>query len=308
MNYTKYWIALEQTKGMGPAHLMEIYKKLESLNLSIIDLIDLSKDEILNEFKFNEKIADLIISSFKNIQKIENDYSMLIESGVDVIPFFSRDYPVKLFETMDNSFPPILYCYGNIKILKSKGIAILGDKDISEKGKNISYLSAKILARHKITCISGFAEGADMTAHCSSLENNGFTIAVVPFGVNHLKFPKVIENIFDPERLLIISPFYPALEANKFNGFIRNKIACALSHSVFIIEAPEKGGIFEAVKSAEKLKIPIFTTEYKEYPESAMGNKIILDRFNGRPVKGRMENKILMPNLDEMIGILKFEE
>ena len=89
MNYTKYWIALEQTKGMGPAHLMEIYKKLESLELSIIDLIDLTKDEILNEFKFSEKIADLIISSIGNIPKIENDYSMLIESGIDVIPFFS---------------------------------------------------------------------------------------------------------------------------------------------------------------------------------------------------------------------------
>ena len=82
---------------------------------------------------------------------------------------------------------------------------------------------------------------------------------------------------------------------------------CALSHAVYIVEAPEEGGVFEAAKSANKLNIPLFTTQYSEYPENAAGNKIILEEMSGMPVRGRMENDMLVPNMDKIIGFAKFK-
>ena len=80
----------------------------------------------------------------------------------------------------------------------------------------------------------------------------------------------------------------------------------ALSCSLFIVEAPDHGGIFEAAKSANKLSVPLFTAQYSEYPENAQGNEKILKEMNAFPVKGRMENENLIPNMDKMIGILKY--
>ncbi len=308
MNNLRFWISLEQTHGIGPAHLLEIYEKLQANELAIRDLLDLNENEIIEEFKFHPKLSRAIVNSKNNLDKIEQDYFSLLDRGIEIIPFFSEKYPKQLKNSLGHSFPPFLYTFGNREILKMKGIALLGDKNVSSKGELISYMGAKILTRHKIALISGLAAGADMAAHRSAIENMGHTIAVVPYGMNHLKLPDFLGRLDRVEQFLIISPFYPTKEANKFNAFIRNKIICAMSNAVFIVESPRQGGIFEAAKSAYNLKIPLFTAQYSEYPENAKGNKIIMEKFKGIPVKGKMENNLLVPNLDRMIGIVKFEK
>jgi DNA protecting protein DprA len=306
MNSTKHWIALEQTHGIGPAHLMEIHETLKGAGLSIADICDLSPDEIKKEFRFPEKIAEALAQVPAMIPKIEEDYFKLLESGIDVIPFFSEQYPSRLLATMGHAVPPLLYVYGNNKLLKKRGVAVLGDKDVSEKGEMISFAAAHELARHDLAVISGYARGADLIAHRSSIVNNGTTIALVPYGIFHLTVPDILRDVMDLERLAIVSPFYPNKEANKYNAFIRNKIICALSYAVFVVEAPEEGGIFEAAKSAFNLKIPLYTVEYAEFPKNAGGNRKIIDELGGIPVLGRMDKDLLVPNMDKIIGNAKF--
>ena len=55
INY-KYWMALEQAKGIGIASLKEINQTLQSLSLSIVDLFELTKDEITHEFNFKNSV------------------------------------------------------------------------------------------------------------------------------------------------------------------------------------------------------------------------------------------------------------
>ena len=306
MNSTKYWIALEQTHGIGPAHLMEIHDALKEQNLSVVDLCDLSSDDIRKEFGFQEKIADAIAGIQSTLPKIEEDYFKLLESGIDVITFYSELYPARLREVLGNTMPPLLYVYGNARLLKQKGVAILGDKDVSDKGEMIAFEAARLLASHRIPVISGYARGADLIAHRSALVNGGTTVALVPYGIFHLSVPHILSDVMNPDTMAVVSPFYPNREPNKFNAFIRNKIICALSCAVYIVEAPPDGGIFEAAKSAGNLKVPLFTTEYGEYPKNAGGNRKIIEEMGGTPVKGKMENGMLVPNMDRIIGMAKF--
>ena len=307
MNNTKYWIALEQSEGIGPANLSEISSRIIESGLSVIDMFDLTENEIIEEFNFTEKLASSIEHARKLLPEIEKDYFSLLDAGIDVIPFFDSRYPLRLREIMGNSIPPILYTYGNIEILGMKGAAVLGDKYVSDKGALISYMAAKDLCRHKLSVISGFAAGADMIAHRSAMENSGFTLAVLPCGILNFRSPESMSGIIDPDRFLMLSPFYPSREINTFNAYIRNKIACVLSRAVYIIEAPEDGGIFEAAKSANKYRIPLFTTEYSQYPENAKGNKKIIEELGGTPVRGRLENNMTVPNMDRIIGAVKFD-
>ena len=306
MNSTKYWIALEQTHGIGPAHLIELYALLKERGLSLVDLCELSADEIRSEFRLPDKIAEALAGVTQVLQKIEDDYLKLLESGIEVVPFYSELYPPRLRDTLGSGIPPLLYVYGSSRLLKEKGIAILGDKDVSERGEMISFEAARILARHRINVVSGFARGADLIAHRSALAHDGTTVALVPYGIFHLAVPDLLRDVMDPGRLAIVSPFYPNREPNKYNAFIRNKIVCAMSVSVFIVEAPPEGGIFEAAKSARNLNIPLFTTEYAEYPKNAGGNRKIIDEMGGIPVLGKMENGMLVPNMDRIVGTARF--
>ncbi len=308
MNSTKYWIALERVSGVGPAHLKEIHGIISGAGISLSDIFDLTEDEMKNEFKFPPKTFSYIKNAIEMLPAVTEEYQKIIDAGITVTTFFSNSYPERLHEILGNNIPPILYSYGNLKILKKKGAAILGDSKISSRGEFIAYMAAKELAAHDISVISGFADGADMTAHRSVLEYGGSTIAVLPYGILKLNLPEMIKAVYDEERFLAISVFYPEDAPGKFNAFIRNRIVCALSHAVFIVEAPESGGIFEAAKSAHSLKIPLYTAEYSEYPENALGNKKILAELDAHPVRGKKtSDNLTVPNMDRIISDVKFK-
>lgn len=306
-NY-KYWIALEQVQGVGPAHLKSIYELIRSSNLSIVDLFDLSGKEIRGEFNLGDTVVEAIALARTSLPAIEREYSNLLDAGIDTILFFEELYPERLHINLGNNYPPILYSYGNKNILKERGAAILGDKDVSEKGNLIAHMAARDFARHNITVISGFARGAELTAHFAAMESNGNTIAIIPAGMFHLKIPEILKDVFNPDRILILSPFYPTKEFTVFNAYNRNRIICALSYAVYIVESPAEGGVFEAGKSAKKVGVPLFVTEYATYPRSASGNKKLLEDLNAQPVRGRVVNNMLVPNMDKLIGVVKFTD
>jgi len=307
MNSIKYWIALERVQGVGPAHLKEVYSIISSVGVSLSDIFELSENEIKNEFNFNQKTLTSIEAAKNILNNISEEYQKIIDEGITVTPFFSKNYPDRLHKILGNSIPPILYSNGNIDLLKKKGASILGDNHISSKGEFIAYMAAKELAARGITVISGFADGADMTAHRSSLECGGNTIAFLPYGIFKIKIPELIKHVIDEERFLAISIFHPETGISKYNAFARNKILCALSHAVYIVESPEEGGIFEAAKSAHNLNIPLYTTEYSEYPKNALGNKKILADFGGFPVRGKRLDNLTLPNIDRLIADVKFK-
>ena len=308
MNSTKYWIALERVSGVGPAHLKEIYSTISGAGISLSDIFELTEDEIKNEFKFNPKTLSFIKTAIDMLPAVTEEYQKIIDAGITVTTFYSNAYPERLHSILGSGIPPILYSYGNLKILKNKGAAILGDSNVSARGEFIAYMAAKELTAHGITVISGFAKGADITAHRSALEYGGNTIALLPYGILKLSIPEMIKPVYDEGRFLAISGFYPEEAASKYNAFIRNKTICALSHAVFIVESPESGGIFEAAKSAQSLKIPLYTAEYSEYPESARGNKKILAELGAYPVRGKKSaENLTVPNMDRIIADVKFK-
>ncbi len=307
MNSAKYWIALEQSHGIGPAHLLEVYEKTKQAGLSLDDLYDLGTKDIMEEFNLPEATASAISNLKTVVPKIDDDYSKLLESGIETVLFFSDRYPARLHKILGHKIPSILYTFGNIELLKMNGVAVLGDKDVSDKGGQISYEAGRLLAAHGIGVVSGFAQGVDLMAHRSALTNNGKTVAFVPYGMFHLSIPPVLGDVFNPERILIVSVFYPSAEANRYNAYMRNRIICAFSRAVYIVEAPSEEGIFEAAKSAKNLNVPLFTTKYAAYPKNADGNKRILEEMGGIPVLGRMESDRMVPDMDRIIGAAKFD-
>jgi len=307
MNSIKYWIALHRVQGIGPAHLKEIHKEVSTLEISIADLFDLSESEIKGEFNFNSRIVDAFKSAGEILPSLEEEHIQVVEAGVEIIPFFSSYYPARLHSIMGNTIPPFLYLTGNRDILMKDGAAILGDNNVSSRGEFISYLAAKELAARGITVISGMAKGAGLAAHRASLEYGGDTIAFLPLGILRAVLPDELKMVYNEKKTAVVSIFSPLAPADKYNAFNRNKVICAMSKAVYIVEAPEEGGIFEAARSAFNYKIPLYSTEYAEYPESAKGNRKIFAELGGIPVKGKVVNDLTVPNMDRLIADVKFK-
>ena len=307
MSQHRYWIALASTKGIGTVSFLQVHRKLEELQLHIQDVFELDTGEIQHELGFTEKLGELIVQSRELLPKIDEDYNRLIEAGIDTIMLFDQSYPSRLANTMGTGAPPVLYCYGEKALLQKRSAAVLGYRDISARGEMISFLAARELSRHDITVISGFSRGAGHLAHRGAIEHRGTTIAVLPHGMFHLKVPETLADVIDLTRFCFVSPFYPTDEYSVYNSYSRNSIIAAMALAVYIVEAPQEGGIFEAGKSAANHKTPLFVTEYAEFPESAKGNPLLIKDYGAAPVRGRREQDMLVPNLDALIGKVKWD-
>lgn len=92
--------------------------------------------------------------------------------------------------------PKKLYVMGNIELLNSKGIAIVGSRNCTKEGiKNARFFGANI-AKAGFTVISGMAKGIDASAHIGALDVKGRTIAVLGNGPNVI-FPYENKQIYD---------------------------------------------------------------------------------------------------------------
>ena len=91
-------------------------------------------------------------------------------------------YPIQLKNI--KSPPSQLYLDGNVELLNTVGIAIIGSRDCTKYGEKMAKKFAKDLSKKGFTVISGMAKGIDSFAHIGSMSVNGNTIAVLPSGLN----------------------------------------------------------------------------------------------------------------------------
>lgn len=217
------------------------YKKKESL-LSLYD----DKSLILENIRQKSQDVLKILGStfnllFDNLKTFDNVFDIYQKNNINVLTYISPYYPDRL-KNIDNP-PFVLYCMGDITLLNSQSIGIVGSRKVTSYGRIVTEKFATALAKAGLTVISGLAHGVDSIAHQSTLDVNGKTIAVLGGGFANI-YPaenyglalKIAKN-----GLLVTEyNYYQSNEA--FHFPLRNRIIAGLSDGVLITEASEQSG------------------------------------------------------------------
>lgn len=153
-----------------------------------------------------------------------------------------NNYPEQL-RKIENP-PKQLYLEGNIKLLDTPGIAIIGSRTCTSYGKRVATAFASKLSEYGVAIVSGMAKGIDSFAHKGALEVGGNTIAVLPCGLNNI-YPeenkKLFENIIENNGLVITE--YEENENADYNKFLeRNRIVSGLTIGTLVIEGGHRSG------------------------------------------------------------------
>ena len=122
--------------------------------------------EILSSEEFNK------LSLCLDPRYLEVKLESYEKENIQTITFFDTRYPFLLKEI--DSPPLCLYCKGNIQLLNSLCIGIVGTRKPTEYGIVTTKQFAKELSKHDITIVSGLAVGVDTIAHRAVLEEEGF--------------------------------------------------------------------------------------------------------------------------------------
>lgn len=150
--------------------------------------------------------------------------------------------------------PKYLYCNGNINLLESPGIAIIGSRVCTNYGKRIAIEFSKGLSEYGITIVSGMAKGIDSFAHNGALEAGGNTIAVIPCGFNNI-YPKENKDLYEKileNNGLIITEYEENEEVDSKKFLERNRIVSGLTIGTLVIEGGYRSGTSITANLAKK--------------------------------------------------------
>lgn len=131
------------------------------------------------------------------------------------------------------------------KILKrdKKAIAVVGSRQMSPRGKQLTTEFVQALVAEGYTIISGLARGVDTVAHQVALDAGGRTIAVLGSGVDIIYPP---ENKFLAQRIsqhgAVVSAFPKGTTPFPKNFLARNRLIVELSKAVLVIEGRARSG------------------------------------------------------------------
>lgn len=147
-----------------------------------------------------------------------------------------------------------IYCSGDLGLLQSRCVAIVGAREVSIEGKSRAYKLARELSQASVVVVSGLAKGVDTAAHMGAIENGGRTIAVIGTPLNKA-YPA--ENAALQEEIhehhLLVSPFADDERVFRGNFPKRNRVMALLSDATVIVEASDTSGSLhqaaECVKS-----------------------------------------------------------
>ena len=185
-------------------------------------------------------------------------------------------YPKRLKEIPNP--PEYIYTEGNIELLHSYSVAIIGSRQSSENGRTLAKKFAKELSQIGITVISGLARGIDTIAHNSSFDQEGKTIAVLGCGFNRIFPPennylykKIIEN-----GGLIISEYSPDTEHSSEKFPARNRIISGLSSGILVIEAKHRSGTTKTAEYAKTQNRPVFALPHEINNPHGVGTNRLL--------------------------------
>ncbi len=154
---------------------------------------------------------------------------------------YDRAYPELLRQADD--YPPLLYASGDIALLASPQIAIVGSRRCTPGGARTAREFAAELVQAKLTVTSGMALGIDAAAHRGALDAGGGTVAVIATG-RDIVYPSRNRRLADEivERGLIVSEFPLGTPARAGHFPRRNRIISGLSLATLVVEAAERSG------------------------------------------------------------------
>lgn len=178
---------------------------------------------------------------FARWAEAEAQVARLIRAGGRLVTWDDACYPELLRQIHD---PPLfVYMLGELTPADATAVAVVGSRDATAYGRQLTAIVSEGLAGRGITVVSGLARGIDAAAHEAALRAGGRTIAVLGSGID-VVYPS------EHHRLLmriaragaVVSEYAMGAKPDAENFPARNRIISGLALATVVVEASERSG------------------------------------------------------------------
>lgn len=237
-NQLFFKLALSMIDGVGPKNARQLVAYCGG-----VEAVFKEKKRLL------EKIPGIGPEKAKSIlkkgvlEKAEKELAFIQRFKINTHFYLDDAYPIRLNECIDA--PLLMYTRGGINFNKQKIVSIVGTRNATRYGKDLTdtFVSDLAASYPDAIVVSGLAYGIDIQAHKAALVNGLETIAVLGSGLDKI-YPALhkttAKQIVDQGALVTEYPSGSKPDAQNFVK--RNRIVAGMCDAVVVIETSLKGG------------------------------------------------------------------
>ncbi|MDH4099157.1 MAG: DNA-processing protein DprA [Nitrospirota bacterium] len=245
------WLALAAVPGIGPVS----YKALITA-FGHPEGVFAADEAALRAAGMGDRVVKGLMA-YRPRPELHDEIKKAEDLGLEIITLADPAYPTRLQAIPDP--PPYIYVKGTISDNDAAAMAIVGSREATHYGREVSVRLARDLAGRGMTIVSGLARGVDACAHRGALDVGGRTIAVLGCG---LDYPLPRDTVDMARQIAasgaLIAEFPLGTTPSPENFPKRNRIISGLSLGTLVVEAVHGSGSLITAQYAKKQGRTVF--------------------------------------------------
>jgi predicted Rossmann fold nucleotide-binding protein DprA/Smf involved in DNA uptake len=288
----------EKLSVLSPLRYAQLAAQLYAQQLTPKDLLTMSAADIKARFSFSRdrlNIPQLIPELLSRAGKLPFVLQLLSEQGIGIMTRADPEFPRGLKRKLGQECPALFFYSGNIELLKTRMVGIVGSRNASPDGvKFAARYAAECVRLEHLTVAAGGAKGIDYIAEVNALNSGGCAVSLIADSLKDRLSRKEIISALSGGRYLVMSAFGLDSPFSVGSAMARNHYVYALSDAVLVAESATDGGTWTgACDNAKKGYTRLLIRDC-----DAPGNREMLNRGYG----------IAVTDADLQSGNLKIRE
>lgn len=198
-----------------------------------------------------------VVAKADVLDEAEEELRAMEGHGIKMLFYLDKAYPHRLRFCPDG--PVLLYYKGKADLNSQRIVSIVGTRNNTHYGEEITEKVVSQLAAYNVVVVSGMAYGIDIIAHRAAIRHKMPTVGVFAHGLDQV-YPWVhkatAEKMLDQGGLLTEYPFNT--RPDKENFPMRNRIVAGLADAVVVVETALKGGAMITANIANSYSREVF--------------------------------------------------
>ena len=260
-----YHIALTMVPQIGDVHAKELLQHFGSA-----EKIFSARKTNLDKFPGIGTVRSKSIKTFNTFNRAEEELRFIEKYKITVLTQTDTAYPKRLLNCYDA--PSLLYYKGNANLNHNKVLAVIGTRNHTDYGKEMTCKIIEDLAQNNVLVVSGLAYGIDALAHKASLKNKLFTIGVLAHGLDRI-YPSANKTMAKEMTTHggLLTDFMSGTKPDKQNFPKRNRIVAGMADATLVIETQINGGSMITAELANNYNKDVFALPGKTTDAKSAG-------------------------------------
>lgn len=264
-------------KPLSAREWNQLESKLAANSFSVTDLPGSSARQIKSTLQIDDHEAARLASLLDRGGVIEQEVDRLTERGIWIVTRLDEEYPPRFTERLKAAAPVLIYGAGDARLLNRRGLAVVGSRNIDQRGVALTEFIGNACAESKLVVYSGGARGVDKTAMGAALLAGGSAAGLLADSLENGIRAADARTHIEEGHLVLATSYSPHTSFNVGMAMARNKLIYALSDFGLVIASDaEKGGTWAGAEEVLRAGwVPVFVVDGPNVPD---GNRLLIKR------------------------------